>query len=352
MKQVVQTNKLLMFPMGLLLLTQVGCETLSYYGQAVQGQWQILRARQPVAEQLLAADLPAQTRSQLQLSQRVLDFAENRLHMPSDGRYRSYVALDREFVVWNVFAAEEYDLQGKQWCYPVVGCAPYRGYFKEQNARSVASRYARQGLEVYVGPVPAYSTLGWFKDPLLSSFLSWPEADLVQLLVHELAHSKVWLKDDVAFNESFASFVGEQGAAEWFHSQQRTGHWQAYLQEQQQWRRLRGLLIDAKQVLAQSYAANKGDATALARGKTATLAALRGCYEEHKTRLGAGRYDHIVAALNNAYLVSVGTYEDWVPVMRLLFQQHDEDWEQFFAAVQALADEPASQRRALSLIHI
>ncbi len=330
----------------LLLVSVSGCAAISYYSQAVSGQWKILRARQPVDEQLRKGELPAATLTQLQLSQRVLQFAADRLDMPADGRYSTYVELGREYVVWNVFAAGPYDLAGRQWCYPFVGCAPYRGYFRREQALAAAGRYQAEGLETYVGGVPAYSTLGWFEDPLLSSFLGWPEADLVQLLLHELAHGKVWVRGDVAFNESFASFVGEQGARLWFEAEGRGGAWLEYQEGRRHWRRFRDFLLSAKQQLTEVY---NSDVEGLrAAGKQRVLAALQSCYQQYKPQLGGGRFDAVMAGLNNAYLVSLGTYEDWVPAFRGLYLQAQGNWPAYFQQVQALGRlDPAARRLRL-----
>lgn len=325
-----------------LLLTQTGCDTLAYYGQAIQGQWQILRAASPVQQQLRQAALDPHTRHQLLLSQRILQFAADELQLPSNGRYAEYAALPRDYVVWNVFAAAPDDLTGKHWCYPFVGCAPYRGYFKMAQAQAAAQRYQQQGLETYVGPVPAYSTLGWFKDPLLSTFVHWPEAELVQLLVHELAHSRVWVKNDVAFNESFASFVGEQGAEQWFATRGHPDVWAEHQRKSAQWLRFRSLLLLAKARLQVVYASST---ESIELDKQQVLQSMRDCYQLHKAVLGAGRFDGLMLQLNNALLVSVGTYEDWKPVMRRLFIEADGRWPAFYSAVAALAEMSAEVRQ-------
>ncbi len=330
----------------LLLLTQTGCETVSFYRQAVAGQWQILQARHPVQQHLDEGTLPAHTLAQLALSQDVLEFAGRRLDLPDQGRYRSYADLSREHVVWNVFAAGPYDLVGHQWCYPVVGCAPYRGYFKQAQAEAYARRMRQQGMEVYLGPVPAYSTLGWFKDPLMNTFIHWPEAHLVQLLIHELAHGKVWVKNDVALNESFAGFVGQQGTRQWFDEQHRASAWTAFQAEQQSWDRFKQLMLDAKDRLKEVYGDVDLTPAQRAGAKARVLSRVRRCYAQHKSLLGQGRLDETVDKLNNAYLVSLGTYEDWQPAMAVLFDQVDQSWPQFYAAVAQLGDLSADARQA------
>lgn len=320
-------------------LFMAGCESVGYYHQAAMGQWQLLSQRQPVAEILQQSDLDPQLRQRLRLSVAVLDHARDNLGIDAEGRYRQYVDLSRDYVVWNVFAAPELSLSPEQWCYPVVGCAPYRGYFAESAAHRKASQLAAQGLETYVGGVPAYSTLGWFDDPLLSTFINWPEADFVQLLMHELAHSRVWVSGDVAFNESFAEFVGLQGAKMFYTERGKPDAWQRYLHNRAAWRVFRQFLLDAKVYLEQVYANS-----ATPQAKLTAYQQIRACYADHHAQLGGGRFDQVMDELNNAYLVSIGTYSDWIPGFRVLFAQADQDWPRFFTAVDELAELPQRAR--------
>ena len=276
--------------------------------------------------------------ARLRESRAVLDFAERAMGLAAGEKYQTYVQLEHPFVLWNVFAAPPLSMEPHRWCYPFVGCGPYRGYFKEHRATAYAARLRERGLETYIGGVPAYSTLGWFSDPLLSSFVFWPDAELAELLIHELAHSKVWARSDVAFNEAFATFVGEQGAREYLAGRglatpPETG-WNALLQ----------LLLDVRAALQQVYAA-PGSTEAKLAAKEQALAALRDCYQQNIAQLGAGRFDALVATLNNAYLVSLSTYRTDVPAFAQLFVEHGGAWPEFFAAVDELVALPQAQRR-------
>lgn len=315
-----------------------GCSWLGYYGQAIGGQWQLLQAREPI-EQLLQEDIDPKLRERLQLALAVLDFAENEMAMPAEGRYQAYVALPQRYVVWNVFAAGSLSVQPETWCYPIVGCAPYRGYFKERDARGFAEQLNAEGIETYVGGVAAYSTLGWFDDPILSSFIHWPEPDLVNLLLHELAHSQVWVNGDVAFNESFASFVGDQGLQLWLATQRSSDSYALWREQQSAWPRLRSLLLDLRAALAVAYAGPEAQTA-----KQRLYAAAQQCYQDHKAVLGQGRYDPLMDRLNNALLVSISTYNDWIPAFRQLFLEQGEDWTAFFTAVERLGDLPMAAR--------
>lgn len=323
----------------LLVGLNTGCSAIGYYGQAVSGQWQLLRARQDVDE-LLRQDIEPELRANLELVQAIKQFARTHMGMDPGARYSSFVQLPGDYVVWNVFAAGEFDVSGEHWCYPFVGCAPYRGYFKEEAAQRFAAGLREKGLETYVGGVPAYSTLGWFEDPLLSAFINWPEPDLVNLLLHELAHGEVWVKDDVAFNESFASFVAEQGMREWFAANPATlDQWQA---DRQAWARLRALLLALRDALEHAYA----QPTPRIEDKQRLFAAARTCYANARQTLGNGRYDALMQRLNNALLVSVSTYADWMQAFAQLFSEQQGNWPAFFAAVDALGERDPSTRQA------
>ena len=336
----------LLFLLGLLS----GCDSLAFYSQAVRGQMEIVANQVSVDRLLEQSELDSTLREQLKLSQSIVNYAQDQLGLEVNGRYRSYVDLKREYVVWNVFAAMPYELQGKRWCYPIVGCAPYRGYFSEQVARATAAELSHQGYETYVGPVPAYSTLGWFKDPILSSFIHWPAPDLASLLIHELAHGEVWVKDDVVFNENYANFVGRKGAQAWYEQlQTQVGGvhpgWTKFINSQTQWYNFQHLLVQAKEFLHQGYQL-QADSAELAAQKLKRYDLIRGCYRHYRKRLGEGRFDPTMAQFNNAYLVSIGTYADWSLAFEQLFSQAGSDWDVFYASVRKIADMPHTERQS------
>lgn len=338
--------------LGAVLLIVGGCETLGFYSQAVVGQVGVLHKRQPVAK--VMAELEAETDlnverrellSGLTASQEILAFAEIELGMDVGKRYRTYVELTKPHIVWNVFAAPELDLAPRTWCYPVAGCAPYRGYFDESRAERYARKLVDQGLDVYVGGVAAYSTLGWFDDPLLSSFIGWPEANLAELLIHELAHGQVWVKGDVEFNEAFATFVGRRGAALWIGQRHGTAGVEAYLERRTQWRSMTDLLLATRAALQEVYDADGLSDEAKRGEKVAILDRARACYLANRDMLGSGRFDGVVAEINNAYLVSLATYQDNVPAFAAIHADADGDWALFYAAVQELGRQESDVRR-------
>jgi predicted aminopeptidase len=339
--------------LGTLLVA--GCQTINYYSHAALGQWRVLTGREPVSRVLTELESQRDGNPEAELlyqrlvfSQQVLDFAEDGLALSVDGRYRTYVNLERPAVVWNLFAAPPLSLEPHRWCYPVVGCAPYRGYFDVSYARRGARALEQDGLETYLGPVPAYSTLGWFADPLLSTFVTWPEADLAALLFHELAHGQVWVPGDVAFNESFATFVGRQGLSEWmsrYGDDSLTLERQAALNAR---RRLLDLLSRTREALRRVYRSEARDSVKLQR-KAFILAAVGDCYLDHRAELGTGRFDALMVGLNNARLMSVATYEDLVPAFAAVFESLDGHWPAFYERIREVAKLEVKQRRATLL---
>ena len=281
-----------------------------------------------------------ETASRLRLIERLLRFAETELELPVGGRYGSFVDTDG-VLLWNVVAAPEFGVAAVPRCYPVVGCAVYRGYF----ARAAAEREAaRLGVDhdVHIAPVAAYSTLGWFDDPILGSFLRYDEASLAELIFHELAHSVVYVKGDSAFNESFATFVGIRGAMAWLvHSGGDTGPYAAGLAARTAYRGFLGLWRDR---LASLYGRPIAD-DAKRQLKAEAFTAMRACYRRHRARLGNGRYDAAMATpYNNARLALVATYDDLKPAFEDVFNDVG-GWPAFYAEVKRLASLPKSERR-------
>jgi predicted aminopeptidase len=322
-------------------LTLGGCETLGYYSQAAGGQLQLVYRRQPVSEVLARLDrgdlseADRQLKDQLLLSQELLAFAESEIGLDVGQRYRTYVELDEPSVVWNLFAAPELSLEPRTWCYPFVGCAPYRGYFDRDRAERYRARLERQGFDTYLGGAAAYSTLGWFNDPLLSSFIRLPEANLADLLFHELAHSRVWVSGDVAFNEAFASFVGRRGMALWLKQEGRESEYREFLRHSAQRRHLMGLLLETRRALEAVYASPQS-AVERWREKRRVLAAARACYRARPDHFGGAGYARLFEELNNALLVSVATYEDLYPAFAALYAQSGSSWSAFFDAAEKL----------------
>ena len=319
------------------------CGSIRYYAQAVHGQGELVFKRQPVRRLLRdpAADPKLAVRLTLALAAR--EFASRRLDLPDNRSYTSYVALHRPYVVWNVFATPRYSVEAVRHCFPVAGCVAYRGWFSEAAAEADAARMRGKGDDVWVGGVPAYSTLGWFADPILSSMLRWDDDELAGTIFHELAHQLIYVKSDSAFNESFASFVQRQGLREWRASRGLLpveGHDDAIAEG------FTRLVLDLRERLKVLYASGV-DAEAMEAGKQREIAAFRRRYAQWRDRHWPDdhRYDAWVAQpINNARLLPFGLYDRWVPAFGMLFQRSGQRWSAFYAEVRTLAREPRQRR--------
>lgn len=330
-------------PLSLLGLLN-GCSSLGYYGQLADGQLQLLRARLPVERVIADPATDARLRGHLEQSQRARAFASERLMLPDNRSYRVYADIGRPFVVWNVFATPEFSLEPNNHCFPIAGCVAYRGYYSLGGARGAAALQKLEGLDVYVGGVEAYSTLGWFDDPILNSMLGWGDERLATVIFHELAHQRVYVKDDTAFNESFATFVEQEGT--------------------RQWRAFRGLPAQAvdggkprEQFVALVLATRERlkvlyarplSAEAMRAGKQAEFERMRREYRHLRDSQwgGVGRFDAwINAPMNNAKLLPFGLYDQWVPAFAALFAEVGGDWQRFYRRVEALGKLPMAQRQ-------
>ncbi len=322
-----------------------GC-SLGYYWQAASGQMELLRRRMPVSELLADPSTDPQLRVRLQQVQQMLDFAHAELQLPDNGSYRLYADIDRPYVVWNVFAAPELSLQLRRWCYPVAGCVAYRGYFRQQAARDLADRLSREGNDVLVGGVPAYSTLGRFRDPLLNTMLELSPSRLAGLLFHELAHQRVYLRGDTAFSESFAVVVEQEGVERWLalHGDER----QRELEHLRVRRRsqVQALLESARLRLRAIYAANM-DVASKRRLKADTFDSLRAGYQQLRSDWSAPPFFDAWFGedLNNASLGALATYEEYLPAFRALLDANDGDFGRFFEQVDALSKLGPDARR-------
>lgn len=333
--------------MAAMCLVLSACGSLRYYAQAARGQGELLMHRRDVGRLLRDPATDPQLAARLRLAQQARRFASSQLGLPDNRSYTGYVALDRPFVVWNVFAAPRYSVHAVPQCFPIAGCVAYRGWFSEAAATADAARLQAKGDDVWVGGVPAYSTLGWFADPILSSMLRWDDDELASTIFHELAHQLIYVKDDTAFNESFATFVQTEGLREWRRSRHLPppdGHAQAMDDG------FTKLVLDLRERLKKLYASGEDDA-AMAAGKRREIADFRIRYEQWRQSNWPDdhRYDAWVARpINNARLLPFGLYDQWTPAFAALFEQAGGDWPAFYAKVRKLAR--ASRERRTSAL--
>ncbi len=333
------------------LLVLGGCSATSYYWQSVSGHLQLMQAAKPVDHWLAEPQTPAQLREQLVLAQRIRQFAVAELALPDNASYRQYADLQRRAVVWNVVAAPPFSLKLNTWCFPVLGCVGYRGYFSEAEARREAEQLRAQGLEANVYGVPAYSTLGWMNwaggDPLLSTFIGYPEGELARTIFHELAHQVVYVPDDTGFNESFATAVERIGSARWLSAQSSGKARSDYAAFDARRKQFRALTATTRERLRQIYEtpADAPGTHTRAQSKAETMAAFREQYAS--LRLGWGGfsgYDQWVANANNASFGAQAAYDDLVPAFEAVFVREGARWPAFYDAVRRLAALPKEER--------
>jgi predicted aminopeptidase len=330
----------------LLLPLVTGCATLGYYGQTVGGHLEVMHKRVPLARALADPELKPTTRERLQQVEAIRRFAIDVLGLPDNDSYRSYADLERPYVLWNVFAAPEFELKALQSCFPLVGCLSYRGYYAERDARAYADALRAQGYDVYVGGVAAYSTLGWFADPVLNTMLRWSPTELAGVIFHELAHQKLYVPDDSSFNESFATAVQEEGLRRWLAQQGDDGLRLAAEQEAQR-REAFLRLVEATRVRLQQLYASGQPPEQMRASKAAVFDEMRAEYARLKATWGgyAGYDAWFGADLNNARLLAVATYHEWVPAFRALLQDAGGDLQRFYSDAGLAARLPPDARR-------
>jgi predicted aminopeptidase len=331
---------------ALIALSLSGCG-VGYYGHTLWGGARILLDRRPISRVVADPETAPELRQRLALVERLIAFAGEELDLADSESYRTYVALDRPYAVWNVVAAPQLSVEPLTWCFPIAGCVGYRGYFSERRAAAFAEQLRARGYEVDWGGVAAYSTLGHFADPVLSSFVFWPESDLAGLLFHELAHSRVYVKDSTAFNESFATAVELEGVERWLarqgDSQQAAAVREHYRREEE----VVALLLDYRGRLAEVYVAERLEEWKRQR-KAELLVELTAAYGDLRAAGGGTRgYDAWFSeAPNNARLAAIGSYHRWVPAFEALLATAGGDLGEFYGEAERLAALPADERQA------
>ena len=328
-----------------LLATLPGC----YVMQAARGQMQVLRARRPIDTVIADPRTPESLKDTLKEVEAAREFASRELKLPDNRSYRSYANINRPFVVWNVVATPEFSVHPKQWCFPIAGCVAYRGYFSEKRARKFAARLRDRGFDVTLDGVPAYSTLGKFADPVLSTMLPYGPDELAATIFHELAHQLLYVKNDTQFNEAFATTVENTGLERWLAFTGHPDRFERYRKDSARERQYVELFAHTREQLAKLY--SSGEPPQQMRAKKAqAFADLANEIQALEKRQGLQRptlYDQwIKEGLNNARLASEANYYDCVPGFERLLAQQGNDLPRFYAAARELARLPLAQRHA------
>jgi len=335
---------------GLILsVLLTGCQTIGYYSQAVGGHTAIWLGQRDIEEVLADPKVDEAVKRQLRELKQVREFASARLMLPRNDSYSRYVDTGRQYVVWNVVATPRYSVEPVKSCFPVVGCVSYRGYYDREEAIAQAGKLKAGGLDVFVGGVGAYSTLGWFDDPLLNTMLSRSRADTTALIFHELAHQQVFIKGDTKFNESFATAVAEMGLNQWAREQGETKLLTEYRLQKARRAEVVALVLRSREAMQQAYlAAGPDDEQALAEIKAQQFAQMKSAYQAlKKNGGGTPGFDRFFAAdLNHASLALFGEYHGWVGAFKRLFEQNNRDWQAFYQAVEDLSKLDKPEREA------
>jgi predicted aminopeptidase len=327
-------------------LTLDGCSSVAYYTQAVHGQLSILSRRRPISEVLADQKTSPILRQRLKMLQRARNFASSELKLPDNASYRSYADLGRRYVVWNVFAAPELSLKPIEWCFPVAGCVAYRGYFSKDGAERFANTLRQRGDDVQVEGIAAYSTLGWFSDPVLNTMMNYPGYELAALIFHELAHQKLYIKGDTTFDESFAMTVEREGLRRWLIHEHTPKVFRKYIQRKRRQEQFIALVMHTRKRLHALYSGPMTKRQKLAAKRTA-FADLKSEYRILKQSWGGYRgYDGwFDRKLNNASLVPIGSYYDYIPAFEQILRDNGGDLTRFYARAAEIGKLPPKQRR-------
>lgn len=329
------------------------CSTLNYYTQAAQGQLSLLSDARPIDDWLADPATNTTLRHRLETARQIRRFAVQQMGLPDNDSYKNYAALKRQYVLWNVVATPELSLKPLQWCFPVAGCVNYRGYYSKDEAQAYAKQLRAEGNDVEVGGVSAYSTLGWFNDPLISTFINYPDAELARLIFHELAHQVSYVQGDSRFNESFASAVEEEGVALWLERFGNPAMREGYERYTVRRKDFLALLLKYRKELERTYAAIEPDETKRI-AKARLFIALKEEYQVLKANWGGyAGYDRFFAEpLSNAHLASIATYNDYVPAFRAMLR-NEKDFSAFYRKVNRLAKmDKTTRTHALRMIDV
>ena len=321
------------------------CSTSAYYSQAVAGHVKLYAKRKPIEKVLRDEDVSGDLKEKLNKVRKIRAFATAEMKLPDNGSFTGYVELDRRYLAWSVVATPEFSLSPLKWCFPVAGCVSYRGYFNREDADAFAETLREEGYDVSVLPIAAYSTLGWFDDPVLSTFLSWPEQNLAGLIIHELTHAKIYIKDDSVFNESLASVVEHEGVIRWVKSNGNEAQLNAYNDFQKRKAMFAGNVMKYRERLKTVYDSGAGPDEMRGIKKTILNEMLEEYRRESATPGTRSEYRQMFYKdLNNAKLASVYTYYDLVPSFRRLLDLKNGNLDEFYAEVNEIGALPKEER--------
>lgn len=305
----------------------------------MEGHNALIEQRQPVSELIEDKSTKPKLRSLLEDSQKIRNFATKNLHLPQNGSYRDYADLNRPYAVWNVVAVKELSIEPKKWCFLFVGCLSYKGYFSKKEATDNAAELKKQGYDVHIAGAKAYSTLGWFDDPLLNTMMYKSEARRAGIIFHELAHQLIYIENNSAFNEAFATAVEQEGIKRWFHAKGKKQEYETYLAEKKRDSQINDLLLETKKELAAVYKSKKSEVDKR-KAKKEAFSMLQTKYEQlKKSWQGTKVNEHdpwMKQGLNNSHLLLISTYYDLVPMFQMMLKAEKNDLKKFYARVEQM----------------
>ncbi|GJM04192.1 MAG: aminopeptidase [marine bacterium B5-7] len=310
---------------------------MNYYAQSIQGQFEIIQKRQNINTLLGNNELSDSQRKRLEVVMKLREFSISQLGLPDNNSYLSYADLERDFVIWNIFATEEFSLSPLKWCYLIVGCLNYRGYFSEADAKNHVIKLKEQGHDTFIGGVSAYSTLGWFDDPVLNTMLRWNDIQLATVMFHELAHQQLYIKNDTEFNESYAEAVATIGVVKWLEQSSDNNLLSEYIQFQSQEKKFISLVMKYKAALDKLYR-SETDKKQMLIQKKAVFQQMEDEYKTLSHHWKKDRYTHWFSTdLNNAKLAAIVTYQQYASSFINIFNKLDKDLNRFYSLIKSLS---------------
>ncbi len=324
-----------------------GCASINYYSQSIQGQFEVLQKRQAIKDILKENNISDSLRNKLNTVLLLRNFSVEQLSLPKNNSYLSYTDLERDYVIWNIFANEEFSLEPVSWCYLVVGCLSYRGYFSQTEAEQHASELGEKGYDIYLGGVSAYSTLGWFDDPVLNTMLQWNDIRLATVMFHELAHQQLYIKDDSEFNESYADAVAYIGVTKWLEQQYDKNLLKEYQQSQRQENEFVDLIMRYKSILNDIYHSAENEKTKR-KLKKESLQNMSNDYFKMSNTWGKSPYKGWFSSdINNAKLASIVTYKEYVSDFLEIYEKFEKDLPKFYSFSKSLSDCKPMKRKGI-----
>lgn len=324
-----------------------GCASINYYSQSVQGQLEVMQKSQDIVDILKKNDISNSLRNKLNTVLLLRKFSTEQLGLPKNNSYLSYTDLERDYVIWNIFANEEFSIEPVQWCYLIVGCLSYRGYFSQSAAKQHAAKLAKQGYDIYLGGVPAYSTLGWFDDPILNTMLGWSDVRLASVLFHELAHQQLYIRNDTEFNESYADAVAHIGVTKWLTQKNDINLIKEYQQSQQQEQEFVDLVMRYKSILNEIYQSSESEEIKR-KQKNEALQIMRNEYFKMSKIWGQNPYKEWISTdINNAKLAAIVTYRKYVPAFLDLYQKLGKNLSDYYSFIKSLSDCKPMKRKEI-----